>query len=685
MLGVSHSHHDRGDRPQRGIIGSVRLQFGEHDEDAYWATKEELLAEIEDSIRADGAGSNDIDETVSSISVLLDWRWNYSTGQLDDWHLDDVDEFLLDWAPGKYAAPPEAGADLCMGVADFFVHMATRDRLTGGPDRAAALIGRAMKLTPAVVEAMADPSRFGVGKSVLSTPLTGADGDPLVDLAGLLARGDLDDDQLQALLEERMDAFNALPMEQRTAITDGAMARRPPQRVSIPVVVIAPSTEELEQSIAASRLIKMVDALIDHIGPKGIAVTSAGNLRLADAKLLVDLLGTDDEFAPQRPWNEHPEPVRTSTDLHQLTLVFDAAEGAGAFDRLKTKVKVDPGWFERATIERAKEIIDSVIDLRPVSDAAHWQPLYEISALIEDGIPHWLSMALPEGAEIQVEPIAEQAIDVVSSEYRHSGPLFSGPEFIARYTTSQVSAVFALLEFAGIVEWHDSIETADDHGYPVRRGGWFRLTPLGRYTMVDHIRLAGYDFPTLDDLTEATAEEVVNVLLTSTTEADDLLGRWRRDESIQDRAAALAEFAMEAESPEQRLLTMELLAALEPVDEVAPVVRQMLDSPMSGHAAMFLLSNELATSDEMGDFLDIGPMVDLFSTLLDAPDTLAEMFLTSHANVDGDLLEELWRHDQPETIEILEILGAHLSDRNLAKAARKAALKHRSWMANRHR
>jgi hypothetical protein len=52
--------------------------------------------------------------------------------------------------------------------------------------------------------------------------------------------------------------------------------------------------------------------------------------------------------------------------------------------------------------------------------------------------------------------------------------------------------------------------------------------------------------------------------------------------------------------------------------------------------------------------------------------------------VDGDLLEELWRHDQPETIEILEILGAHLSDRNLAKAARKAALKHRSWMANRH-
>lgn len=673
-----------GSSSLRGIIGSVRLQFGEHDEDAYWATKEELLSEIEDSIRADGADSHDIDETVSSISLLLDWRWNYSTGQLDDWHLDDVDEFLLVWAPGKYAAPPEAGADLCMGVADFFVHMATRERLTGGPDRAAALIGRAMKLTPAVVAAMGDPSRFGIGKSVMSTPLTGADGDPLVDLAGLFARGELDDDQLEALLEERMDAFNALPIEQRVALTGGPMGRAP-ERVSIPVVAIAPSAEELERSIAESRLITMVDALVDHIGPKGIAVTSAGNLRLADAKLLVELLGTDDDFSPQVPWKDDPEPVRTSTDLRQLTLVFDAAEGAGAFDRLKTKVKVDPGWFERATIERAKEIIDSVIDLRPVSDAAHWQPLYEVAALVEDGIPHWLSMALPEGSEIQVESIVEQAIDVVSSEYRHGGPLFSGREFIARYTTAQVSAVFALLEFAGLVEWHDSIEAADDHGYLVRRGGWFRLTPLGRHTMVDHIRLAGYDFPVLADLTEATAEDIVNVVLTTSAEAEDLLRRWRPDEPTQVRAAALAEYAMGAALPEQRLLAMELLAALEPVDEVAPVVRQMLDSPMSGHAAMFLLSNELATSDEMGDFLDIGPMVDLFSTLLDAPDTLAEMFLTSYEKVDGDLLEELWRHDQPETIELLEILGAHLPDPKLAKAARKAALRHRSWMANRRR
>lgn len=662
----------------------MRLQFGEHDENAYWATKEQLLAEIDRAMRSDGGDSHGIAETVSSIALLLDWRWNYSSGQLDDWHLGDVDEFLLDWVPRKYSASPEAGAVLCTAVADFFLHMGTRDRLTGGPDRAAALIGRAMTLGPAVVEAMGDPSRFGLAKSMLSTPLTAADGDPLADLAGMLERDDLDDDQLQAFLQERMDAFNALPKEQRTAITDGTLGR-PPKRISIPVVAIAPSTEEVERSIAASRLITMVDAIVDHIGPKGIAVTSAGNLRLADAKMLVDLLGTDDEFAPHLPWNDGPEPVRTSTDLRQLTLVFDAAEAAGAFDRLKTKVKVDPDWFELSTIERAQEIIDGVIDLQPLSDAAHWKPLYEITALLEDGIPHWLALALPEGIEIQVEPIVDQAIDLVGSEFGHSGALFSGPEFTTWYVTEQVSAVFALLEFAGIVEWHDSVEATDVRGRSFRTGGWFRLTPLGRHTMVDHIRVAGYDFPTLDDLHEASVDDLVNVLLTTPTDADDLLRRWRPDESTQDRAAALAEFAMDAESPEQRLLTMELLAALEPLGEVAPVVRQMLDSPLSGHAAMFLLGNELATPDELGAFVAIGPLVDLLSTLLDEPDMLADLFLTSYDAVDGDLLEELWRHDQPETIEILDTLGAHLPDRKLAKVARKAALKHRSWMANRHR
>ena len=45
-------------------------------------------------------------------------------------------------------------------------------------------------------------------------------------------------------------------------------------------------------------------------------------------------------------------------------------------------------------------------------------------------------------------------------------------------------------------------------------------------------------------------------------------------------------------------------------------------------------------------------------------------------------LEQMWRHPAAETAAVLDALGEHLPDRKLAKAARKAAIRHRSSIAN---
>lgn len=203
--------------------------------------------------------------------------------------------------------------------------------------------------------------------------------------------------------------------------------------------------------------------------------------------------------------------------------------------------------------------------------------------------------------------------------------------------------------------------------------------------MVGHIRSAGYDFPTIEDLSTAEAEDLVNIALADDADLDTLLPRWRPDESTSQRASALAAFAMEAELPEQRLTAMALLGQLEPVADVEPAVRQMLDSSSAGHATLFLLEHGLATVDELGSFMDIAPMVDVLATALDEPSVLCELFVQADEHVDGGLLEELWRHDQPETIEILDTLGRHLPDKKMAKACRKAAIRHRSWTANKAR
>lgn len=665
----------------------MRFQFDEGDEDEYFETRDLLLDEIEEHLRRNGRAA-DAADIAGSVSVLLDWRWNYSSGQLDDWSLGDVDEFLVDWLPRKYSAPPEAGAEMCSAVADFFVHMGSRERLVGGVDRAAALVAQAYALTDTVVAAMGDPSNFGMAKSLFGTELAGGQVNPIADIGRMIEAGvDGDSPEFQALLQERMDAFNALPMEDRKAITDRQLSAPVPatERIRIPVVDIPPLLEDVERSAADSRLLQMIDALVAFVGPKGIAVTQAGNLRLADARELVELLGTDDVYERRLPWNDELEPVRTSTDLPQLTLVFDVAEGAGAFTRLKTKVKVDPAWLEMSVADRAREVVDAFFDLGPVSHTAHWQIFFEIASLMEDGIPHWLAFGLPAGAEIQTEPIVEQAIALLDDYFPTRPTLWSAPGAFEELVARQAFDTFEVLEFAGLIEWHERVEVTDEFDRTTHRGGWFGLTPLARHTTIGHIRDAGYDFPTLADLAEADAEDLVNASLTSAAaDADDLLRRWRPDWSTASRAAALAEFAMSAEIPDQRLAAMEMLGMLEPVSEVEPAVRQMLDSGAAGHATMFLLERGLASRDELDAFIDIGPIVDLLSTVLDAPDALAELFAQAYSLGDTDLIEELWRHDQPETIEILDALGKHLPDKQLAKSVRKAALKHRSWMANRH-
>jgi hypothetical protein len=663
------------------------LNFDEDDDDAYFETRDELLDEIEQASHPDARPRHDIQDVVGSISVFLDWRWNYSSGQLDDWSLGDIDDFLLDWLPRKYSAPPAAGADMCSAVADFFVHMGSRERLVGGVDRAAQLVARAYELTDEVVTAMADPANFGMAKSMFAANLTDGTGNPLADIGALLESGvDLDESALDAFMQDRIAAFNELPFEERHAITNGpgnAMVPRS-RRVRIPVVNIPPTVDELDRSIGDSRLLQMIAALLDFVGPKGILVTQAGNLRLNDAERLVQLLGTEDVVARKFPWNDEPGRVRTSTDLVRLTLVFDVAEEAGAFIRLKTKVKVDPEWLQRSPAERAQLVIDALLAVGPVSSSSHWEIFYNIASLVEEGIPHWLSMALPEGAEIKTAPIVEQAVEVVHSAIPVWPSLFSD-DIATRLIANQVSDVFGVLVLAGVVEWHDRVETTDAQGRMRESGGWLRLTPLGRHTMVDHIRAVGYDFPTLADLADGDAEDVVNTALTTGVDVEDLLGRWRPEASTADRAVALAEFAMSAEVAEQRLAAMRMLGMLEPVGDVEPAVCQMLDSKCAGHAALFLLERGLASPDEVAVFLDIGPLVDLLTTVLDEPDVLAQLFADMYERSDADLIEDLWRHAQPETIEVLQALGTHLADKKLAKAARKAAIKHRSWMANRNR
>ena len=73
----------------------------------------------------------------------------------------------------------------------------------------------------------------------------------------------------------------------------------------------------------------------------------------------------------------------------------------------------------------------------------------------------------------------------------------------------------------------------------------------------------------------------------------------------------------------------------------------------------------------------------MIHALIDEPADLDGVFRRAQEMAFDDLIDDMWRHEQPETVEVLEALGRHLTDKQQAKSARKAVIKHRSWLANR--
>ena len=656
----------------------MQLRFGPDDLESFASVKAQLLDEFR-PWAAERYGPDD-GSLVADADTFLSWRVNYSNGDLSRFTPDDAEEFLLDWAPRKFAVGPDEAPVLCRAVQAMVEFLAVTDRLDGGVAAAARTMMHVDGLVDDVADALGDETSFGIGKALGEVALFDADGNELPDLGSLMADGDLGIEQLQAALEQRMEAFNSLPVEQRRRHTDAAFAMREPDPVELQFTYVPPPVADVEASAATSKLLDLVDRFVEFVGTSNVKLTDAGNISMADARKLVTALGTGDVL--DQGLSGRPKKQRSSTELRWLTLIDDVATSSGAVERLRTKLRANEAWADLPIAERATRVVHGVLDAGPLrARIAHWDDTqYAHRELLDDGVSHWLSQALPEGLFIEYSEIEELAIAVTQARFTSGRLGEMWPELVA----SRLSELFEVLEAAGAITWHGLITRPDPYGVtPVIVSGSMSLTPLGRVALVDPVRRAGYTFATVDDLSDADGLTIVNTVGSCSLDEDSALAIWRPDSSTLERARLLAEAVLAATYPVQRLVAFELLGRLEPLDDVGPVVRELLDTHCSGHAATFLLEHDLATADEVGAFIDLGPFVDMIHTLIDEPDDLDKIFGQAQEMVLDDLIDDMWRHDQPETVEVLEALGRHLTDKHQAKSARKAVIKHRSWLANR--
>ncbi len=633
----------------------MSLTFGPDDGKQFEAAKTALLARFEKWLRKGHhrlTAPGEAAATAGEAGVALDWKWGYAGGHLGHWTTADVGEFLLEWCPRKLSIPPEESATIPFALAALLGFLNDEALLGPGSSPAADLIRATVDLTPRFIDAMGDRSKFGMAKSLFAS----AAGDG-IDMS------DPDD------IERWITQFNEAP----------------PRRPTLPPVV-PPDDAEVAASRAAAPILAKFAALATFAGA-GRKLTQKGNFTLADARALVDLLDTGDVMDP----NYGTRTFRTTSagELTGLRQIFNWARKAGvvrvAHGRvLATKkglaIAKDPGaFFDKA--------VDGLLAAGPLAsqrDSDRWMAWPEVTDLLDH-----LSVGLLVGPyagqrPFPIEDLCAEAAHAVLGAFHFP---HTTDEDVARRVSYDVTDLVDALELAGMVRRLDAVAPEDDDVFISRRrqGGTVELTAAGVVTARRLLTEAGYEAPESGRFTDATATE-----LFLGTDGDDFavlaaeLEAWRRRRTPTQQAAELADAVRALDDPALANLALAVMGEID-LDIAGPEVRALASLPVRrGFAMCWLVDHGLEEREALFDPDDVSWFVDVLAQRLvtQGIDELCDTVALAGAHErQVVLIGGLWRSPSPATELVLAALGETHPVKVVAKAARKALFKRRSWNA----
>lgn len=242
--------------------------------------------------------------------AALDYRHRATAdGRLALWEPRHVEELLLSWLPQQVTELPGEergdGPGTLRALLRFLHAVQLADPRGPALDDSLCAVDAAEERYP---ESMADRNRWGLAKfwavTAAEQGVDVLDGAALQRFAERAQRGEIAYDQrtLDEIMDRRLNG---------RVLADGARAE--PQ---LPVVL--PSEGELRRQAEASTIAAQLRGLAEWVGREGRVVTATGRLRMADARELVDVLGTGDRT----------EGVRSSHDLPRLGLLVEWAKKA---------------------------------------------------------------------------------------------------------------------------------------------------------------------------------------------------------------------------------------------------------------------------------------------------------------------------------------------------------------------
>jgi len=636
------------------------LDFAHEDEEGFVAAREMLLGRFSRWMAGEDRYSiEEIEALVGDAGVALDWKWSYGGGELATWRTGDVAEFLLEWCPRKLSVTQVDCITVPPALISFLRFL--DDQALLGPGSAAIdrLIDVVASLADEFVVAMGDRSKFGLAKSMFT-----AASDEGVDTT--------DPAELQAW----MARFNDRPEAERHRLLPDSAFSGPPTRRSLPPVAV-PAHDDVAASREAAPILAMFRDLAAYVGA-GRKLTQKGHLTLADARALVELLGTGDLMDEQI--GDRTFRTTSSDELFRLRQVFAWAKKAGVVRVVHGKVVATKrgvglaeglgGSFDRA--------VDALLAIGPLTSQRFpdaWFTWPEVDKVLDSVSAHLLIAPYGAQAAFPLEDIAATAAGVVLDAFSFQ----IDDDQVARRLTTDVTDIIDAFELAGIVR---RIGAGDPDDSRRRSGGSVVLTPAGIVCARRLLAAAGYDTPVAGRFADASATDLL--LGTDGEGVSVVYGEamaWRAARQPDEAAAEMSDAVRELDDPALRNLGLAILGEIGP-DIATPYVRELASEPGTrGFALCWLVDQGQAGEEELFDPSDVPGFVDVLGCRMvtGGPDSLTStLALAGDHGRQVDVVAGMWKATSPMTELVLTAVSQVHPTKVVAKAARKALFKRRS-------
>jgi hypothetical protein len=490
----------------------VRTCYEIEETDAYFGARELLLRRC-----ASWAAANSMAMSPPLAGALLDSRHFSSDGRLGYWTPAQVRRALLEWIPEYVTASEEDLLDAPETLRSLLRYLdahGLRDPRGAATKENESAIDAAAK---EFADTISDREWYGMAKTVaMSARDRGVDIRDPDALAGFL--GDIQEGRL--ILGEN-------PPERQLGRPVPGQARKFAQ---LPVRL--PDPEELTVAAGHSRVVGQLRTLAEWLGPKGRALTPAGNIRPADARELITLLGTGDESLR----------FRSAAELPGLDLVVNWAAKARLIRRQGARLV--PVAKARPVLADAEALwqraFEAAFDLGPAVCRPIWadEPPSPVQRLYDVIVPDVLATIYSMEEPFPVVRLAESVWDTVEAYFDLDSLSPLGLIGLRGRVDNDIEHIFDALEALGAVTSAHGVASGvfsadlgeqttmpfgaarpfgSERAAALRErlaapGRLVSLTPLGTRAMRQRMLAEGREAGLVGELASATPAEMLGVV-----------------------------------------------------------------------------------------------------------------------------------------------------------------------------